>query len=65
MAKGTLDFDARSAERNERSWGVASFEFRIIFEGSELVPKIGYEGGEPLSRQKEPLRAQSQVYQRD
>ena len=64
-ARGTLDFDARSPERNERSWGVASFEFRIRFEGSELVPKIGYEGGEPLSRQKETLRPQPQVYQPD
>ena len=64
-AKGILDFDARSPERNERSWGVASFEFRIRFEGDGMAPQIMYEGGEPLSRQKGPLRAQSSVHQRD
>ena len=54
-AKGLIDFDSRSPSRNERSWGVATFEYRLQFSPLNAYPKIFYEAGEPKQRNREPL----------
>ena len=54
-ARGFLDFDARSPARNQRSWGVASFEYVLKFTSSGTAPKILLESGETKARNLEPL----------
>jgi hypothetical protein len=64
-AKGIMDFDARSLERNERSWGSATFEFHLRFQSPDGAPQIEYESGERLAGQKQSLRPAPKVYGRD
>ena len=54
-ATGLLDFDARSPARNQRSWGLASFQYVLKFASSTTEPRIIQEAGEVKARNLEPL----------
>jgi hypothetical protein len=56
VAKGTLDFDARSPARNERYRGAAKFEFGLKFPAPDAAPMITTETGAVLERRVESLR---------
>lgn len=55
VAKGRLRFDARSAERNEQSLGVATFEYTLVFPPGDQIPRIVAEDGSVLDRKKQAL----------
>ena len=59
-AKGLLDFDFRSPARNQRSSGVATFEYELKFASLEAPPKITLEAGEVRTRNVEPYSPSSQ-----
>jgi len=54
-AKGTLEFDTKSPERNERSTGLATFEYTINYTSPTATPRITAEGGKTVERSKQPL----------
>ncbi len=53
--KGQVQFDAQSSERNERSTGLATFEYSLRFRSLEQTPEITVEGGTVLERSKKAL----------
>lgn len=55
-ASGLLQFDARSTERNERSVGEATFQYRLRFNSSGM-PIVLVENGAVLKRVVMPLSA--------
>jgi TPR repeat protein len=60
-AKGLLDFDSRSPARNQRSSGVATFEYELKFASLEAPPNITLEAGEVRTRNVEPYSPSSQT----
>lgn len=54
-AKGLLDFDSRSPDRNQRSSGVATFEYILKFASVAEAPKIIEEAGDVKVRNLEAL----------
>jgi hypothetical protein len=54
---GVLQFDARSADRNQRSSGAATFALLLQFSSDLALPKIIAEDGSVLTRRKEALTA--------
>lgn len=52
---GRVQFDAWSLERNERSLGLAIFEYSLKFPSLNHTPQITAEGGAVLKREKGPL----------
>jgi len=57
LAKGVLDYEAISEERQERSRGQASFELELAFEEARSWPKITSENGAIVDRKIEALNA--------
>lgn len=55
LVKGTLEFDSRSPERNERSAGVATFEYTLSYSSPTASPRITAESGAIIERRKESL----------
>lgn len=55
VAKGLLDFDARSPDRNQRSSGSATFAYVLSFVSPTSAPKIIQEFGDVKVRNLEPL----------
>jgi len=59
LASGILQFDARSIERNERSVGEATFEYRLYFPSlNQSTPKVLLENGTVLKRNIQVLAPQ-------
>lgn len=54
-AEGLVDFDARSFDRNQRSYGVATFEYLLEFKAGLKWPVIVKEGGKVMQRQFEAI----------
>ena len=54
-AKGTIEFDCKSPARNERSVGAATFEFKLSYTTPIAAPRITFEGGTVIERNKETL----------
>ena len=54
-AKGLLDFDARSPDRQQRSFGSASFDYVLNFASLTAQPLITQEEGEVKARNVEPF----------
>ncbi len=52
---GLVDFDARSFDRNQRSYGVATFEYVLEFKTGAKWPVIVKEGGKVMQRQIEAI----------
>jgi hypothetical protein len=57
--EGLLDFDARSFDRNQRSHGVATFEYLLEFRPNARWPIISAENGKVVSRQVEAINERS------
>ena len=57
--KGTIEFDSRSPARNERSSGLATFEYTLSYASPTAVPKITVEGGAIIEQRKELLSSDS------
>lgn len=54
-AEGLVDFDARSFDRNQRSHGVATFEYLLEFKSGVKWPTIVKESGKVMQRQIEAI----------
>ena len=54
VVQGLLDFDSRSPERNQRSWGSATFGYTLTFATLSAAPKIVREEGDVQARHLEP-----------
>ena len=54
-AAGLLDFDSRSPTRNQRSWGVATFQYVLKFASATTAPRIIQEAGDVKVRNLEPF----------
>jgi hypothetical protein len=54
-ASGLLDFDCRSPERGQRSWGRATFAYVLKYASPEARPAIVEESGEAKTRNLEPF----------
>jgi hypothetical protein len=50
--KGVLEFDARSVERQERSFGTANFDYELRYGSASLKPAIVMENGFVIERHK-------------
>jgi hypothetical protein len=62
VVTGQVQFDAKSIERNERSSGVATFEYSIEFHSGENSPRILVENGAVLERNKQALSSEPQEF---
>ena len=49
-ASGLLDYDARNPATNQRSWGSATFEYKLQFTTPTTLPKIVVENGQVKER---------------
>ena len=49
-ASGLLDYDARNPARSQRSWGSATFEYKLQFTTPTTLPKIVLQNGQPKER---------------
>jgi hypothetical protein len=54
-ASGLLDYDARNPASNQRSWGSATFEYKLQFTTPTTLPKIVLESGQVKDRHLDSL----------
>jgi ATP-dependent protease ClpP protease subunit len=53
--QGLVNFDSKSPSRNQRSHGVATFDYLLAFRPGEKWPLIAMENGKFVNRRVEPL----------
>lgn len=57
VARGILDYDHTSIERNAHAWGVATFYYVLKFSTPDSIPSIVEESGATTDHHLEPLPA--------